>query len=270
MDHAALQPPASGGPDAGPAPGRPPACAACRADDEAGFDITMAFQPILDLAERRVFAYEALVRGRDGSSASSVLGKVDAMNRYRFGQACRVEAIERAAALGLAGIPDCLLSINFLPNAVYRPETCIRATLAAARRADLPHERLMFEVTEAEQVADPAHLKRIFDHYRQRGFTTAIDDFSAGYAGLNLLVGFQPHVIKLDMELTRGIDADPVRQAIVGGILHVTRQLGIRVVAEGIETPAEHDTLAAAGVRYMQGFLFARPAVERLVVPDYP
>jgi EAL domain-containing protein (putative c-di-GMP-specific phosphodiesterase class I) len=258
------------GTDGEAASARPSACTACRADDALGFDITMAFQPILDLAERRVFAYEALVRGRDGASAGAVLEKVDEANRYRFDQACRVTAIELAASLGLAAIPDCRLSINFLPNAVYRPETCIRATLAAARRVNMPPERLMFEVTEAEQVADPAHLKRIFDHYRQRGFTTAIDDFGAGYAGLNLLVGFQPHVIKLDMELTRGIDADPVRQAIVGGILQVTRQLGIRVVAEGIETAAEHETLAAAGVRYMQGYLFARPALERLIVPDYP
>jgi EAL domain-containing protein (putative c-di-GMP-specific phosphodiesterase class I) len=153
---------------------------------------------------------------------------------------------------------------------VCRPETCIRATLIAAKRVGMPPERLMFEVTEAEQVADPAHLKSTFDHYRQRGFTTAIDDFGAGYAGLNLLVGFQPHVIKLDMELTRGIDADPVRQAIVGGILQVTRQLGIRVVAEGIETAAEHAVLAAAGIRYMQGYLFARPAIGVLPVPEYP
>jgi EAL domain-containing protein (putative c-di-GMP-specific phosphodiesterase class I) len=149
---------------------------------------------------------------------------------------------------------------------VYRPETCIRATLIAANRVGMSSERLMFEVTEAEQVADPAHPKGIFDHYRQRGFATAIDDFGAGYAGLNLLVGFQPHVIKLDMGLTRGIDADPVRQAIVGGILQVARRPGIRVVAEVIETTAEHAVLAAARNRYMQGYLFARPAVGRLPV----
>ena len=258
-------------PNDGPATApRLPACSACRSEDGPGFDITMAFQPILDLEERRVFAYEALVRGADGASAGAVLSRVDADNRYRFDQACRVAAIELAAGLGLAAIPDCLLSINFLPNAVYRPETCIRATLAAAARFGLPPDRLMFEVTEAEQIADPAHLKRIFEHYRARGFTTAIDDFGAGYAGLNVLVGFQPHVIKLDMELTRNIDADPVRQAIVGGILQVTRQLGIRVVAEGIETVAERDTLAAAGIRYMQGYLFARPEIGRLPPPAFP
>lgn len=270
MDAAAANPPPGPSNDApGPAV-RLPACSACRSDEGPGFDITMAFQPIVDLEERRVFAYEALVRGADGASAGAVLSRIDADNRYRFDQACRVAAIELAAGLGLAAIPDCRLSINFLPNAVYRPETCIRATLAAAQHFGLPPERLMFEVTEAEQIADPAHLKRIFEHYRARGFTTAIDDFGAGYAGLNVLVGFQPHVIKLDMELTRNIDADPVRQAIVGGILQVTRQLGIRVVAEGIETAAEHATLAAAGIRYMQGYLFARPAIGELPRPTFP
>ncbi|MGQ7956810.1 EAL domain-containing protein [Pseudomonas sp. SP16.1] len=247
-----------------PQPFRSVGCAECRNPEALGFDFTMAFQLIVDVEQRRPFAYEALVRGCNGESAGEILGRVNDSNRYRFDQACRVKAIEQAAALGLHEIPDCLLSINFLPNAVYRPETCIRATLEAAERFDFPRERLMFEVTEGEQIHDTAHLKRIFAEYGRQGFTTAIDDFGAGYSGLNLLAEFQPHVLKLDMALTRGIDQDPVRQAIVAGIVLVAQRLGIRIIAEGIESAGERDALVELGIRYMQGYLFSRPQLGEL------
>ncbi|VXB87630.1 EAL domain-containing protein [Pseudomonas sp. 8O] len=247
-----------------PQPFRAVGCAECRNAEALGFDFKMAFQLIVDIEEQRPFAYEALVRGCNGESAGEVLGWVNDGNRYRFDQACRVKAIEQAARLGLLDIPDCLLSINFLPNAVYRAETCIRATLEAAQRFDFPRERLMFEVTEGEQIHDAEHLKRIFAEYGKQGFTTAIDDFGAGYSGLNLLAEFQPHVLKLDMALTRGIDQDPVRQAIVAGIVLVAQRLGIRIIAEGIESVGERDALIELGIRYMQGFFFARPEADRL------
>src|SRR5690606_39933033 len=90
------------------------------------------------------------------------------------------------------------LSINFMPNAVYRPELCIRTTLAAAKEWDFPIERIIFEVTEGERIEDQAHLRNIIAHYKKQGFCTAIDDFGAGYAGLNLLADFQSDMVKLD------------------------------------------------------------------------
>ena len=122
----------------------------------------------------------------------------------------------------------------------------------------------MFEVTKGEQIHDAEHLKNIFAEYSRQGFTTAIDDFGAGYSGLNLLAAFQPHIIKLDMALTRGIDQDPVRQAIVAGIVLVANRLNIRIIGEGIETPGERDALRELGIRYMQGYLFARPQLDAL------
>ncbi len=99
-----------------------------------------------------------------------------------------------------------LLSINFLPNAVYRPEACIQSTFKAARQYGFPIERIIFEVTEGEEVMDRPHLVDIFREYTRFGFSTAIDDFGAGYAGLTLLSEFQPDIIKIDMELVRNID----------------------------------------------------------------
>lgn len=247
-----------------PKPFKAVGCAECRNLEGLDFQFTMAFQPIMDLRTQRPWAYEALVRGVNGESAGSILSKVNDGNRYRFDQACRVKAIELAAGLGLLDIPECRLSINFLPNAVYRAETCIRATLQAARSCNFPAQRLMFEVTEGERVEDPAHLKSIFAEYERQGFTTAIDDFGSGYSGLNLLATFQPNVLKVDMALTRGIDLDPVRSAIVEGVVLVAGRLGITLVAEGIETEGERDALLGLGIVLQQGYLFARPAVEAL------
>jgi len=134
----------------------------------------------------------------------------------------------------------------------------------ASRRFDFPLDRLMFEVMEGERVEDPVHLQSIFAEYARQGFTTAIDDFGSGYSGLNLLATFQPHVIKLDMVLTRNIDDDRVRQAIVAGIVLVARELNIQIVAEGVETQAERDALLSLGIELMQGYLFAKPEVEGL------
>lgn len=239
----------------------PVGCAQCRALEKLDFDFTMAFQPIVDVRSGIPYAYEALVRGVQGEGALQILDKVNADNLYRFDQACRVKAIELAASLGLTQIPDCKLSINFFPNAVYRPETCIRATIEASRQFGFPLNRLMFEVMEGERVEEPEHLKGIFAEYERHGFTTAIDDFGSGYSGLNLLAEFQPQVIKLDMALTRNIDADPVREAIVSGIIHAAGRLGIQIIAEGVETEAERDALLELGIHLMQGYLFARPEV---------
>ena len=243
-----------------------PPCASCRDGEALDFDFSMAFQPIVDMRDQSVYAYEALVRGTDGSGAASVLGRVNDQNRYAFDQACRVKAVELAAHLQI----PCLLSINFLPNAVYQAATCIRATLAAARRFGFPTERIIFEITEGEELVDKDHLKGIVLEYKRQGFTTAIDDFGAGYSGLNLLAEFQPDVIKLDMALLRDIDTASVRQVIVEGIVGICRALNIEVVAEGIETNGELHYLQGLGVYLFQGYLLARPAFETLPAVNWP
>lgn len=243
----------------------PIGCAGCRDGKGLGIDITMAFQPIVDWKHQQMYGYEALVRGKDGAGAYAILSQVTDENRYAFDQACRIKAIDLASSLGLQG----MLSINFLPNAVYRPQTCIRATLEAARERGFPLERLMFEVTESEQVTDVAHLTNIFVEYKRQGFTTAIDDFGAGHSGLNLLASFQPDIVKLDMALSRNIDTNPVRQMIVSSMIELCKKLKIRVLAEGVETVGEATTLLDMGVELFQGYLFAKPMFEGLPPVDF-
>lgn len=242
--------------------GKTGSCGACRDGHAFGTSITMAFQPIIDVSAGRVFAHEALVRGTDGSSAQAVLDAVDDENRYAFDQACRIKALECASAAALPA----LVSINFMPNAVYNPEHCLRATLAAAERVNWPLSRIVFEVTEQEEITDHQHLLSILETYRARGFLTAIDDFGAGYAGLNLLADFQPDLLKLDMGLIRKIDTDRVRQRIVQHVVRLCEDIGVTIIAEGVETQGEFAVLREMGISLQQGFLFARPAVGTL--PD--
>nr|WP_310591213.1 EAL domain-containing protein [Paraburkholderia sp. DHOC27] len=220
--------------------------------------MAFAFQPIVDLATGSAFAHEALVRGPNGEPAAFVLGQVDDSARYSFDQRCRTATIAQAADLGM----NSFLSINFMPNAVYQPAACIRSTLEAADKHGFPLDRIIFETVESENIVERAHLVEIFRAYRSFGFQAAIDDFGAGYSGLALLADFQPDLVKIDMALIRGIDVDEVRQRIVGGVLKICNDLGVRVIAEGIETAGERDFLARAGVKLMQGYLFAKPAFK--------
>lgn len=223
----------------------------------------MAFQPIVDIVEGRAFAYEALVRGPSGESAASILARVTQENRYAFDQQCRVKAIETAARAGVVE-SGARLSINFLPNAVYSPAACIQLTLKTAKATGFPTERLIFEFTENEEMRDPDHVSNIIATYQKMGFGTALDDFGAGHAGLNLLARFQPDIIKLDMELIRGLDASLPRRMIVDGVVKMCEALGVTVIAEGIETQGELEALRTIGLRYIQGFYLAKPAFETL------
>jgi EAL domain-containing protein (putative c-di-GMP-specific phosphodiesterase class I) len=200
------------------------------------------------------------VRGLNNESAGSILAQVTDQNRYQFDQACRVKAIQLAAELQI----DSYVSINFLPNAIYRPELCIRTTIEAAESFGFPLNKIIFEVTEVEKVKDAQHLTRVIEYYQARGFLTAIDDFGSGYAGLNLLADFRPNIIKIDMFLIRNIDRDRVRQTLVKGIVQICQELDIQVIAEGIETQEEFKALESLGIEYFQGYYFARPGFQSL------
>ena len=235
-------------------------CSNCADANDLEFDFSMAFQPIINCKTNLIYGYEALVRGLNGESAYSIISKVNEDNRYAFDQLCRIKAIQLASKLGITS----MLSINFLPNAIYKPERCIRTTLEAAKKYNFPIQNIMFEFTEVEKIEDTAHIKRVIDYYQSLGFKTATDDFGAGYSGLNLLADFQTDIIKLDMALIRDISNDKKRQLIVTHCLNMFRDLNITALAEGIETVEEYTWLKNAGVELMQGYLFAKPSFENL------
>ncbi|GAA0501828.1 EAL domain-containing protein [Deinococcus depolymerans] len=223
-------------------------------------ELNMAFQPIVNVQTGRTLGYEALVRGPQGEDAAWVFAQILPSQKYALDQACRALAIHTAAQLNLSG----RLSINFLPGAVYEPHACIQPTLRAARDTAFPLRRLMFEVVEQENVADPEHVRRILDAYRAYGFMTALDDYGAGHATPALLMALRPDVVKLDRSLVRDVHLSPGSALRVRDMVRFARQSSLHVIAEGIETVHEARALLELGVTFMQGYYFARPAMGSL------
>jgi blue light- and temperature-responsive anti-repressor len=225
-----------------------------------------AFQAIVDTVAREVFSYEALIRGPANEPAFRVLEQVPDDLKHQFDQDSRIHAIALAARMGL----KCNLNLNFLPRSLELCADAIGNTCKAAADNFLPLERIILEVTEGEVIHDHAHFAALLNEYRGMGIKLAIDDFGAGYSGLNLLADFQPDHVKIDMNLVRGIEKHGPRQAIVRGIAQVCEDLGIDVIAEGVETLQEFRWFEDHGVRLFQGYLFAKPGFEKFPAAYYP
>ncbi len=229
---------------------------------------TFAFQPIVNAQSRKIKAYEALVRGPQGESAATIINHITTEDLPRFDELCRSSAMQLAARLGI----DCDLNLNLLPQGFHDDRDCLASTLDAAIQFNFFPERLVVEVTEGEVLGNQERFTTLMDVYRGLGMRLAIDDFGSGYSGLNLLADFQPDQIKLDKNLARGIASRGPRQAIVRGILQVCRDLGIELIAEGIETAEEFRWFCGEGVTLFQGYLFGRPGFELLPpvhVPEF-
>jgi EAL domain-containing protein (putative c-di-GMP-specific phosphodiesterase class I) len=228
--------------------------------DDSGF--SFAFQPIVDTHARAVYSHEALVRGVNQESAYQVIQRFSAEQMPRFDAACRAKAIAIATRIGLRGN----LNLNFLPSAAIDADLGLGSTIEAAHRHSFPPHRIIVEATEGEMIKDHAKFAHAINEYRRAGLRIAIDDFGAGYSGLNFLAEFQPDIVKLDMALIRGIDWHGPRQAIVRAVFQVCGDLGIDVIAEGVETVDEFSWLTDLGVNLYQGYLFAKPLFEGM--PD--
>ncbi len=224
--------------------------------------LTIHFQPIVSAANpEKVFAYECLLRGIDEEGGLVSPGAMYGAAReadllFNLDRAARTKAIEEASRSGL----EQNVFINFNPTSIYDPAYCLRSTMGAIKHSDLSPERIVFEVTESEEIRDDKHLKRILDFYREGGFKVALDDLGVGYSSLNLLASLRPDFVKLDVGLVRDVDRDPYRTAIAAKLLDLAKDLGVTVVAEGVETEEQWRWLVAHGADLAQGFFFARPA----------
>ncbi len=231
---------------------------------------TFAFQPVIDAATGVLYSQEALVRGLDGQSAGAVFKAIDSALLSEADRAFCIGAIELAAELGLAST----INLNVMPSSLGRSPEAIAALLKTAERVGIAAELLLLEITESEIIVDLKAFAKIVNEYRCLGLKFAIDDFGAGYAGLNLLAEFQSDVVKVDMHLVRGIDSRGPRQAIVRGIARTCMDLGIDIIAEGVETKEEFYWFMDEGITLFQGYLFAKPAFRTLAssfyLPPYP
>ncbi|MGX1306864.1 EAL domain-containing protein (putative c-di-GMP-specific phosphodiesterase class I) [Amorphus suaedae] len=230
--------------------------------------LTMAFQPTVDLANDSVFAHEALVRGPRGEAAPQLLLNLDSGDGYAFDQLCHLTAIRLADRLHFADTPA-NLSINFRPDLVRKPVASLARIFQAAEDAHLALERIVFECRDNESL-DVPHTTEVLTAYREMGFKTGLDNFGPTHASLELLSKFQPDFVKIDMRLVHNIDRDDAKRRMVKNAIRWFRELNIRPICVGVETYAEFATLTDLGVDLLQGFLFARPAFERLATPRFP
>lgn len=225
-------------------------------------EYSYAFQPIVDMARQKVKSYEALVRGPRGESAWSVLQQFEGDDLLQFDLDGRLRALHLAAGLGIQS----QINLNMLSDAIDLDPTVLEQTVTAAAELGIDAKQLVLEVSETEAIKNPERFLEQIDPLRSAGVNFSLDDFGAGYSNLNLLAEFQPDAIKLDLTLVRDIHRKGARQAIVRGVLCTCEDLGIDVVAEGVEDVEEFDWLVDEGVQLFQGYLFARPGFEQL--PD--
>jgi EAL domain-containing protein (putative c-di-GMP-specific phosphodiesterase class I) len=219
----------------------------------------MAFQPIIELSTNRTFAYEALVRTEEETLArpdvliatAERLGKIHDLGRM----------VRSHVARAAAQVPDSMLLFVNVHGLELTDEDLFSDSCALAALAP----RVVLEITERiglDAVAGPARVAML----RQRGYRIAVDDLGAGYAALGALATLEPEVVKLDMSLVRDIDRHPTKRRVVGAIATLCRELGSKVVAEGVETHEELATVREVGIDLVQGYLLARPSRE-IIIP---
>ncbi len=221
------------------------------ADAIADGALRMVYQPIVDLAGGQTVGVEALARFDCDPARSPAAW---------FAEAAEVDL---GIELDLAAIEASLGALDWLPPDVFlslnvSPATAISGRVREALRG-VPSNRIVLELTEHTRIDDYDALRDALDELREQGARVAVDDAGAGYAGLQQILRLRPDIVKLDVEFTRTIDADPVRRALATSLVTFGRDTGEVIIAEGIETLEEFDTLGRLGVCWGQGYYLARP-----------
>jgi EAL domain-containing protein (putative c-di-GMP-specific phosphodiesterase class I) len=213
----------------------------------------IAYQPIISWRRKTAFAYEALVRNEEPTlrsppdlfEAAGRLGRLQELGRL----------VRDKVAHTLDHKPvEGLLFVN-LHAMELDDDSLIAPDAPLSRHAS----RVVLEVTERAPLETIRDVTSRVAQLRALGYRIAVDDLGAGYAGLTSFAHLEPEVVKVDMSLIRGIDKSAMKQKLLGSIVGLCRDLGIEIIAEGIETAAERDTLVSLGGDLCQGYLFARP-----------
>jgi len=152
--------------------------------------------------------------------------------------------------------------INFIPTSIYDPEYCLNSTVKWANQLEFDPSQIVFEVVETEFVKDQKHLKKILEYYRSKGFQIALDDVGEGYSSLNMLIELKPDIIKIDRNIIDGIDKNELKQSVYRALFNLAKEHDITVLAEGVETKGELQTINSIGVDLVQGYYFAKPCAE--------
>lgn len=224
-----------------------------RAFDNAMGTLTLAWQPIIHAAGGAAFGSEGLLRTREQvlPHPGAVLRAAERLGRLpEVGRRVRAKAAEWVAALP----GDVSAFVNLHPTDLLDPELFDPAT-PLSRVAS----RVVLEITERAALDGVDDVPGRVEQLRTLGYRIAVDDLGAGYSGLTSLMELHPDVVKLDMALVRGVDQDVTRNRIISSMTTLCHELGVLVVAEGVETEEEHIALVELGCDLLQGYRFGRP-----------
>ena len=258
------EPPAAGEVDAREANARTRDHALALEESIAARAFRFVYQPIVDGHRNAIIGYEALSRGPEGGEFErpDKLFKIayDADLVLKLERLCRKKALEAAAHMP----KDRNLFLNIEPDAVNEPQ--LRDITLATLMTDgaLTPENIVLEITERTAIIDFTAFRQTLEYLRALGFSVAVDDAGAGYGSLQCLAEVRPEWVKIDISLVRSCDTDKVRRQLIGSLVAFADGIGVKLVAEGIETKGELYTLRELGIEYGQGFLFTQP------VPPFP
>jgi len=226
--------------------------------DRALATLWPAFQPVVTVADRSLYAYEALLRSDEKSlpHPGAVLDAAQQLDRLcEVGQCMRERAVGRLSSAD----SNCDLFLNLHPTDLMDPMLL---------HPNAPHmaiaNRVVLEITERASIAGISDVASRIRWLREAGFRIAVDDLGAGYAGLASFVQLEPDLVKLDMCLIRDVHKNATKQRLVRSMTQVCADMGLLVVAEGVETREERDALVELGCDLLQGYLFGKPQRELL------
>lgn len=230
--------------------------------------VSPVFQPIFFLEDGTVHGYEALSRLADASQFSSTEELFTAATTHGLTapleRLCRKKALTGARELAVPG----QIFLNVCPALLQASDHERGFTAALLDHLCIERSRVTFELTERTLIEDYSLFRRVLSHYREQGYTIAIDDLGSGYAGLQMLAQLEPDYVKLARFLVDDIHRSSTRQALVEALVTFCNRIGARVIAEGIERREELDYLISAGVTFGQGYFLARPSSHPLP-PDF-
>lgn len=226
--------------------------------------IETAFQPIVETSSGAVFGYESLMRGHDRLGFRSPLDLLD--RAHEAGQLLALEHMVNSRALAaFAALPDFAsrtLFVNLDSRLVTEAADVVDRLSGHLKRAGIPASSICFEISERFDNGSMPAFGKLLVRLRQEGFKLAIDDFGAGHSGMKALCDHPFDYLKIDRHFVSGLDADARRRQLVKSTVNLAHVLGIRVIAEGVETEAEFVACRDAGCDLVQGWYVAHPQTD--------
>jgi diguanylate cyclase (GGDEF)-like protein len=225
--------------------------------------LDFAFQPIVNIRNGKIFAVEALLRNYKEAGFNSIFSVFDEAyhngNLYRLDLHLRKKAFEKFKTIN---IPNLKIFYNLDNRLIYSPDFTYGNTLKILQYLNLNQKQVCFELSERNTLKDPSSITNMVNRYRQEGFDIAIDDFGTGIAGFQLLYYAETNFIKIDRFFIENINGDPKKRLFCSSIINMAHLMGIKVIAEGIETKDEYFTCKEIGADFIQGYFVQKPQME--------